>query len=115
MTQWRFRCRRPRVSEQASVCPLPRTYSLSRDLLQIPGARSLGRVDDVECDLFAFLKGVEIDSGQLGAMKENFVSVIGADETKSAIRDDFLDSASSHSKGLRGYMLETGAEHATGS
>jgi hypothetical protein len=65
--------------------------------------------------LFALLKGVEIDSGQLGAMKENFVSVIGADETKSAIRDDFLDSASSHCTVLRRYMLTTVAHPALSS
>ena len=65
-------------------------------LLQVAGARSLGRVDDVERHLLAFLQRVEVDGGELGAMKEHLVAVITTDKAKASIRDDLLDAASSH-------------------
>ena len=74
---------------------------LRSDLLQVARARSLGRVNDVERDLLAFLEGVEVDGCQLGAMKEHFVAIICAYETKSTVWNDLLDSASGHSMSSR--------------
>ena len=46
---------------------------------------------------FACLKArlvIEVDGGQLSAVEENLVAVIGTHEAKSAVGNDFLDSAS---------------------
>lgn len=68
----------------------------SADFLQIASARAFGAVDDVESDLLTLLQCIEVDSGQLSAVKEDLIAVIRAHETKTTIRNDLLDSTSSH-------------------
>src|ERR1700693_6223590 len=67
------------------------------DFLEVASAGALRGVDYVERHRLTLLQAVEVDGRELRAMKENFVTVIGAHETKTTIGDDFLDPASRHS------------------
>jgi hypothetical protein len=59
-------------------------------------SRPLGAVDDVELDGLSLFEVVEVDEGQLGAVKEHLVAVVGAYEAEASVRDDLLDSACGH-------------------
>src|SRR3982074_838922 len=67
------------------------------DLLEVAGPGAFWRIDNIERHRLTLLQAVEVDGRELRAMKENFVAVIGAHETKTTIGDDFLDPASRHS------------------
>src|SRR5258707_14832517 len=60
-----------------------------------PCARALGARLDLERDLLATLKGVEVTLGA-APVEEEFLSVLGRDESKTAIRNELLDGARGH-------------------
>jgi hypothetical protein len=90
----------------------PRSFS-GADETNVTGALpSASRVIlDVELDLLAFLKGIELTRGKRGMVKEDLAAIFGTDEAEPTIPDEADDWTACHDVSLLcGHCLSVPAQ-----